>query len=310
MKLIDDMDQNTDAWLEWRQSGLGGSDAPIIMGVSPFKKPRTLWAEKLGAEREPINEFQEAIMQRGHDLEPYARDAVNDMLGEFFVPMCGEHDQHPWMLTSFDGVSENGETILEIKCPGELGYQSVVESDQVPEHYWPQVQHQLAVSGAARCIFAVYRPEISPEPHLIEVFPDLAYIEGLIRIERGFWEAVANRDFRRYEDAIDEEMPDGFAALAAKFRSLDAQMAALSAEQATVKAALLEYLPDLGRIQGCGVEVSKSSSKGQVDWKLFLQDLGIDTREGELYRKEGSIRESVKVIAVEESTAKPVEWAF
>lgn len=309
MKLID-MEQNTDDWLEWRQGGLGGSDAPIIMNVSPFKKSQTLWAEKMGQEREPINEFQAAIMQRGHDLEPDARNLVNEMLGEFFVPMCGEHDDHPWMLTSFDGVSEDGNTILEVKCPGENGFLEVQETDQVPDHYWPQVQHQLAVSGASRCIFAVYRPELDALPILVEVKPDPDYIEGLIYREKAFWEAVMNGDLRIFEDALDAEMPDGFAAQAAKFRKLTEQVEEIEQERELTRKSLLAYLPGEGKLQGCGVEVSRSSRNGSVDWRSFLKSLGIDPREANEFRKDSTITESVKAVGVTESTAKPLDWAF
>ena len=309
MKLID-MDQNTGAWLDWRQGGLGGSDAPIIMGVSPFKKYQLLWAEKMGQEPEPINEFQAAIFQRGHDLEPDARDLVNEALGEFFVPMCGEHEEYPWMLTSFDGMSEDGDTILEIKCPGETGFLEVQESEQVPEHYWPQVQHQLAVSGASRCIFAVYRPEIDPLPILIEVFPDPAYIEGLIYREKAFWESVVNGDLRIFEDALDAQMPDGFASLAAKFRKLTEQVEEIEQERDLTKKALLSYITGEGKLSGCGVEVSRSSRKGSVDWRAFLRFMGIDPREANDFRGDSSITESVKVVTVTESTAKPLDWAF
>ena len=36
------------AWLKLRNSGLGGSDASVIMGMNPWKSRLALWAEKTG----------------------------------------------------------------------------------------------------------------------------------------------------------------------------------------------------------------------------------------------------------------------
>ena len=39
--------QQTDEWLEMRRNKIGASDAPIIMEVSPYKKPNQLMEDKL-----------------------------------------------------------------------------------------------------------------------------------------------------------------------------------------------------------------------------------------------------------------------
>ncbi len=44
----------TESQLEARRHTIGGSDAPIIAGVSPYKQPYELWAEKRG-ELPPID---------------------------------------------------------------------------------------------------------------------------------------------------------------------------------------------------------------------------------------------------------------
>lgn len=41
-----ELDQRTDEWLMWRSQGIGASDAPVIMGVSPWSDPVSLWMEK------------------------------------------------------------------------------------------------------------------------------------------------------------------------------------------------------------------------------------------------------------------------
>ena len=46
------MKSDVDSWKEWRREGIGASDAPVIMGVSPYRKIGSLMREKiLGEER-------------------------------------------------------------------------------------------------------------------------------------------------------------------------------------------------------------------------------------------------------------------
>ena len=45
MKIIP-IEQQSPEWFEWRKTGITASDMPIIMGVSPYKTPWQLWAEK------------------------------------------------------------------------------------------------------------------------------------------------------------------------------------------------------------------------------------------------------------------------
>ena len=41
--MIVDLQQNTPEWLEFRRLRIGASDAPVIMEVSPYTTPYTLW---------------------------------------------------------------------------------------------------------------------------------------------------------------------------------------------------------------------------------------------------------------------------
>ena len=57
-----------DEWLALRRTGIGGSDAGAIMGVSPYKGAYSVWADKIG--KLPPIEDNEA-MRQGRDLEDY-----------------------------------------------------------------------------------------------------------------------------------------------------------------------------------------------------------------------------------------------
>ncbi len=72
MPRIERLRQNTPEWHRWRRQGIGASDAPVIMGETPFKTPRTLWSIKTGRTQEdPAG----PAARRGRELERFARRA-------------------------------------------------------------------------------------------------------------------------------------------------------------------------------------------------------------------------------------------
>jgi len=40
------LDQSGSEWLRWRQGGVGGSDAAVLMGSNPWCKPDELMGKK------------------------------------------------------------------------------------------------------------------------------------------------------------------------------------------------------------------------------------------------------------------------
>jgi putative phage-type endonuclease len=178
-----EFDQGSDAWLAWRRRGIGASDAPVIMGVSPWMDAEALWLEKTGrAESRPSN----WAMRRGVRLEPEARACYIQRTGISVVPLCLEHDAMPWMRCSLDGISDDGAVLLEVKCPGAADH-AVAQRGAVPPKYVPQLQHLLEVSGAGVCHYWSYR---DGEGALVEIAPDRVYIERLVAREREFWRLV------------------------------------------------------------------------------------------------------------------------
>lgn len=175
--------QGTTAWLAWRRGGIGASDAPAIMGVSPWMDLETLWLDKTGRRR---GGFSNHAMRRGQRLEPEARALYTRITRVSVEPVCLEHGAHPWMRGSLDGISADGSVVLEVKCPGATDH-AVARRGGVPAKYVPQLQHLLAVSGARVCHYWSYR---DGEGTLIEVAPDPDYIRGLVERERDFWQHV------------------------------------------------------------------------------------------------------------------------
>lgn len=184
------MDQRTDDWYEWRNAGLGSSDAPVILGVSPYSTPFKLWEEKCGLrEREAENWGQ----RRGNELEPVARADAEMILDLDLPPKLFEHAQFSFLRASVDGWNPaDGGTVLEIKAPCKEDHAMAI-AGVVPPKYFVQNQHQLLVSGARRVVYYSYHPKFDPVRAWVEVFPDRDFMLELFERLCAFWNLVQSR---------------------------------------------------------------------------------------------------------------------
>ena len=150
----------TDKQKELRKLGLGGSDLPIIFGLSTYKTPYVLFLEKLGLIE---SDWQETEQQYwGHRLEPVIRDhfalkhGVTIEVPDSNAPPL-QHPMFDFMLGNIDGYIVEWDAILEIKCSdkfmrGEWGEEG---SDVIPMQYLVQVAHYCAVKNCNKAIIAV-----------------------------------------------------------------------------------------------------------------------------------------------------------
>lgn len=137
---MNELIQGSDEWLEMRKTHIGASDAPIIMGVSPWTTPRQLFERKLGIVPE---QKTNPAMLRGQESEPYNRKAFEDLYGISFTPCVLFDKEYPWMMASFDGMSTCGNAV-EIKLANKADH-AKVEKGEIPKKYYPQLQHQMRV---------------------------------------------------------------------------------------------------------------------------------------------------------------------
>lgn len=179
-----DLEQNTPAWLAWRRNGIGASDAPTIMGENRFKSAAQLLQEKRNPQREVV---ANSAMVLGHQLEPEARARYVARIGREVRPICLQSTRFEWLRASLDGLSDNHDTVVEIKC-GQSAYRWASQWGAAPDYYYGQLQHILAVTGLPSLDFWCYWPG-QPEV-LIPVARDEAYIGRLLEREEEFWGRV------------------------------------------------------------------------------------------------------------------------
>ncbi len=177
------MQQNTTEWLEYRKGKIGASDASVIMGLSPWSTPYDLWMEKKGL-KEPKK--MTPAMQRGIDLQDVALEEFTKKTGLQMFPEIRVHPRYDWMIASLDGITLDGQHIVEVKCPGARSHALAVDGI-VPEYYMPQLQHQLEVCGHEHMYYYSFD---GVNGVVLDVFRNESYIEQMLEKEMEFWELL------------------------------------------------------------------------------------------------------------------------
>lgn len=172
-----------------RQLGIGGSDMPIIMGLSGYKTPYQLYLEKTG-QVEPQSEMTD-YQYWGHQLESIVRDEFakrNNIIVE--TPDTIVHPVHEYLRGNIDGFIPSLNAILEVKCSSSFMASEWGEdgSDIIPMQYLVQVAHYCAVTNADCAYIAVliggndYRE--------FKYTRDLQLEEKVIECAKNFWECI------------------------------------------------------------------------------------------------------------------------
>lgn len=296
MNALRKMVQGTPEWHQHRKQYHNASESPAVMELSPWMTPYQLWQLKTG--RTQPGEAT-APMKHGTEMEPLARAAYEAMTGAVMQPLVVVDGNYS---ASLDGITLDGDLIVEIKCPykGKVSelWQSV-EAGEIPEMYRIQIQHQLFCSGATKAHLWVFD---GTDGLLLNVEKDEVSQQRI----RKAWEVfqtyvdtdtpplLSERDSELREDA--EWISAAQLYRDAKFRCDEA-----AKELEVTKAALLCLSSDHPSIKGGGVTVSRFWKAGSVDIKKIPQVTEVDLDQ---YRGEGSW--VVKVTVERQSKASEV----
>lgn len=179
--------QDREAWRKLRNSGLGGSDAAVIMGVNPWKSALALWAEKTG-QKEPEDLSGNQRIYWGQKNEANIADWFCEVTGKQ-VRRRGmmQSVEYPWMLANVDREVVGESAGLEIKTAGVDQARKWME-DEIPDAYYLQIQWYLAVTGWEKWYVAVLIG--GNEARWKEVVRNEEQIAELINAGEAFWKKV------------------------------------------------------------------------------------------------------------------------
>ncbi len=146
---------NRNEWLEARQDGIGASEVATIVGLNPWESPYQLWRRKLGIDPPKEENF---AMRAGHYLEDAVAKFWHDETGHEIIKASVEDfmfidTEKPFLRVSPDrtywlsGMTRNDDNkgILECKTT-----QKSIDADDLPKHWFCQVQMNLGVAELER----------------------------------------------------------------------------------------------------------------------------------------------------------------
>lgn len=131
-----------DDWIEARESGITATQVAKASTPAGYKETRE---SLLDPQPIPDNEY----MRFGRDQEGPISIWVKDWFGVMPNEWLIAHSDYRHHLATPDGLSLDHSLISEIKTTGKDW-----DEDKIPIAYRRQVQWQLHVTGAERCLFA------------------------------------------------------------------------------------------------------------------------------------------------------------
>ena len=196
--MVQEQLQRTDAWMQQRLGKVTASRvadvlAKIKSGESASRKNYKMELVVQRLTGKAGESFTNAAMEWGTEQEPFARMAYEAHTG-IFVHEVGfmDHPNIEWFGCSPDGII--GETLhskhnsvtpmtglIEIKCPNTANHIETVLENKAPSKYIPQMQCQMACTGAKWCDFVSFDPRVPEDLQLfvVRVERDQEYIDSM-----------------------------------------------------------------------------------------------------------------------------------
>lgn len=144
---------------EMRRTRVGASEVAAILGLDPWKAPIDIFLEKMG--RSQRGELSEPA-EWGLRNEPTVLTKYRELHGvELVQPGTLIHPELDLLAATPDGIvvpsvavheeigPDSWERDVQVKCPDKMQRANWGEpgTDDIPEHYWLQVQAEMAVTG-------------------------------------------------------------------------------------------------------------------------------------------------------------------
>jgi hypothetical protein len=171
--------------LEERRSGIGGSDANIILSGESDHVLR-LWEEKRRV-REPDDLSPHLHVMLGCWTKAFNRQWFEKATGQIVsrhgeVVVCKDNT---WRRCTLDGFVILRGAVWEAKHTS-----AFAKEEEVLGRYMPQLQHNMAVAGCEMAVLSVIYGNHKWE--FYEVAGDWLYQQELLEAEAQFWQCVLN----------------------------------------------------------------------------------------------------------------------
>ncbi len=148
--------------LEWHEIKWGKIGGTLSAGL--FVDSDTLFIDilsQLNEDFEPTDSFTNYDMERGNELEPFAREYLEKYTGLSFNE-CGwlQSEENKLLGISVDGITEDETASCEIKCLSRKEHMKILLKNDIPKEKLFQCIHYFTVNPKLKeHYFIAFRPE-------------------------------------------------------------------------------------------------------------------------------------------------------
>lgn len=146
---IIELAQGSESWHKHRASHFNASDAPAMLGISKHKSRNQLLRELATGITPEIDAATQRRFDDGHNFEALARPLAEEIIGQELFPVVGSEGK---LSASFDGLTMDESICFEHKTLN-AKLATELSTGHIAEQYRAQMEQQLLVSGAERCLF-------------------------------------------------------------------------------------------------------------------------------------------------------------
>lgn len=264
------MEQGTREWHAWRKQGIGSSEVAAILGMSPYTTALKVWEDKINPEVK--EEKEKYIFKKGHKEEERVRAMLEMQTGLTFAPALVESSEYSFFRASLDGRTADKTIIMEAKLANKKDHENA-KLKKVSDKYMAQIQYQLMVSRATKCIYCSWL-EKSGELVTVDVYPDPHWQKKIFEECTKFWECVKTKTPPGVQDD-DVITLKGLDDKIIRWKDLKQQIDGfeeiIEALRKDIEAAITHP-----KMEACGVTFTKSPRIGNVNYKLIPELKGVD----------------------------------
>lgn len=281
-----DLIQGSPEWLAARRNYLTASDSSCLFELNPYKTKLQLFEEKAFGKEQPISDTKQTLFNIGHKAEEAGRNWYHKHFGIELKPAVLVSVPHPDILASLDGLNESKGFIFEAKYIGQEALDEVKKGNIKPNHDC-QVQTQLLVSGAEKCVYFGLAP--NGDAAIVDVYPNKDLQRDIAEAAAKFMADV------RAGDAPEPSMRDFYTPEDPRFemlRKLKEQGDQAADDFEALKRELTEHYSSYARIRAGGLTITRSFRKGAIQYAKIPQLKGVDL---EKYRAKASETVTVRL---------------
>lgn len=153
---IHELTQGSHEWLAHRSNCFNASDAPAMLGVSPYKTRAQLLRELHTGVSVDVDIATQKRFENGHRAEALARPMAEQIIGEDLYPVVASEGR---LSASFDGLTMDESIAFEHKALNDelrAAFRAIAGGagqEALPIYHRAQMEQQLMISGAERVLF-------------------------------------------------------------------------------------------------------------------------------------------------------------